>query len=30
MMLLAALEAVPISFPFERLQNTREEYNARL
>ena len=29
-MLLAALEAVPVSFPFERLQNTREAYNARL
>jgi len=29
-MMLAALEAVPISFPFERLQNTREAYNARL
>ncbi len=29
MMLLAALEGVPIKFPFERFQSTREAYKAR-
>ena len=28
MMLLAAIEGVPIKFPFERFQSTREQYNA--
>ncbi len=30
MMLLAAIEGVPIKFPFERFQSTRAEYNAIL
>ncbi len=30
MMLLAAIEGVPIKFPFERFQSTRESYNAML
>lgn len=30
MMLLAALEGVPIKFPFERFQQTREAYKAML
>ena len=30
MMLLAAIEGVPIKFPFERFVATREAYNARL
>jgi len=30
MMLLAALEGVPIKFPFERFQSTREAYNQQL
>ncbi len=30
MMMLAALEGVPIKFPFERFQSTREAYNAML
>ena len=30
MMLLAAIEGVPIKFPFERFQSTREIYNAQL
>ncbi len=30
MMLLAAIEGVPIKFPFERFQATRESYNALL
>ena len=30
MMLLAAIEGVPIKFPFERFQATREAYNAQL
>ena len=30
MMLLAALEGVPIKFPFERFQSTREDYNEML
>jgi len=29
-MLLAALEGVPIKFPFERFQQTREAYKAML
>jgi len=28
MMLLAAIEGVPIKFPFERFQSTRESYNS--
>jgi uncharacterized protein YndB with AHSA1/START domain len=30
MMLLAAIEGVPIKFPFERFQATRESYNGQL
>ena len=30
MMLLAAIEGVPIKFPFERFQSTREYYNQQL
>lgn len=30
MMLLAAIEGVPIKFPFERFQSTRETYNRQL
>lgn len=30
MMLLAAIEGVPIKFPFERFQSTREIYNQQL
>jgi uncharacterized protein YndB with AHSA1/START domain len=30
MMLLAAIEGVPIKFPFERFQSTREIYNSQL
>lgn len=30
MMLLAAIEGVPIKFPFERFQATREEYNSMI
>lgn len=30
MMLLAAVEGVPIKFPFERFQSTRAEYNKQL
>jgi len=30
MMLLAAIEGVPIKFPFERFQSTREAYNQML
>jgi len=30
MMLLAALEGVPIKFPFERFQSTREAYNKMI
>lgn len=30
MMLLAAIEGVPIKFPFERFQSTREVYNSQL
>ena len=30
MMLLAAIEGVPIKFPFERFQATREQYNTQL
>jgi uncharacterized protein YndB with AHSA1/START domain len=30
MMLLAAIEGVPIKFPFERFQSTRESYNSLL
>ncbi len=30
MMLLAAIEGVPIKFPFERFQSTREAYNRQL
>jgi uncharacterized protein YndB with AHSA1/START domain len=30
MMLLAAIEGVPIKFPFERFQSTREVYNQQL
>ena len=30
MMLLAAIEGVPIKFPFERFQATRGEYNKQL
>lgn len=30
MMLLAAIEGVPIKFPFERFQSTREVYNRQL
>ena len=30
MMLLAAIEGVPIKFPFERFQSTREIYNTQL
>jgi len=30
MMLLAALEGVPIKFPFERFQSTREAYNGMI
>ena len=30
MMLLAAIEGVPIKFPFERFQSTREHYNQQL
>ena len=30
MMLLAAIEGVPIKFPFERFQSTREAYNQQL
>lgn len=30
MMLLAAIEGVPIKFPFERFQATREAYNAQI
>jgi hypothetical protein len=30
MMLLAAIEGVPIKFPFERFQSTREIYNSQV
>ncbi len=30
MMLLAAIEGVPIKFPFERFQSTREEYGSMI
>jgi hypothetical protein len=30
MMLLAAIEGVPIKFPFERFKNTREAYKAKV
>lgn len=30
MMLMAAMEGVPIKFPFERFKRTREAYNAKL
>jgi len=29
MMLLAAIEGVPIKFPFERFKSTREAYKAK-
>ena len=30
MMLLGAIEGVPIKFPFERFKSTREEYKAKM
>jgi hypothetical protein len=30
MMLLAAIEGVPIKFPFERFQTTREAYKSQV
>jgi hypothetical protein len=30
MMLLAAIEGVPMKFPFERFKSTREAYKAQL